>query len=114
MKRDEFARNLAAGTYDLIVLDILRDGPSYGYGIRQRIFARSKGTLNWQDGTIYPVLRHLEEQGLVTSKWQTPQERPPTPLLPPHPARPPSPPTIAPPMDHLHSSNHRPVASVIQ
>ena len=74
MKRDEFARNLAAGTYDLIVLDILRDGPSYGYGIRQRIFARSKGTLNWQDGTIYPVLRHLEQQGLVTSKWQGPKK----------------------------------------
>ena len=74
MKRDEFARNLAAGTYDLIVLDILRDGPNYGYGIRQRIFARSKGTLNWQDGTLYPVLRHLEKQGLVTSKWQNPKE----------------------------------------
>ncbi len=74
MKRDEFARNLAAGTYDLIVLDILRDGPSYGYGIRKRIFARSKGTLNWQDGTIYPVLRHLEKQGLLTSQWQGPKE----------------------------------------
>ena len=33
MNRNEFARNLAAGTYDLIVLDVLRDGPSYGYGI---------------------------------------------------------------------------------
>ena len=72
MKRDEFARNLAAGTYDLIVLDVLRDGPSYGYGIRKRIFKQSKYTLNWQDGTIYPVLRHLEEQGLVTSAWQGP------------------------------------------
>ena len=74
MKRDEFARNLAAGTYDLIVLDVLRDGPSYGYGIRKRLFEQSKHTLNWQDGTIYPVLRHLEEQGVVTSAWQGPQD----------------------------------------
>ena len=33
-----------------------------------------KAPLNWQDGTIYPVLRHLEQQGLVTSKWQHPKE----------------------------------------
>ena len=74
MKRDEFARNLAAGTYDLIVLDVLRDGPTYGYGIRKRIFEQSKGTLNWQDGTIYPVLRHLERQRLVTSHWEGPKD----------------------------------------
>jgi PadR family transcriptional regulator PadR len=74
MKRDEVARNLAAGTYDLIVLDMLRDGPNYGYGIRKRIFARSKGTLNWQDGTIYPVLRHLEKQGFVVSHWKGPKD----------------------------------------
>jgi PadR family transcriptional regulator PadR len=74
MKRNEFARNLAAGTYDLIVLDVLRDGPSYGYGIRQRIFEQSKHTLRWQDGTIYPVLRHLEKQHLVTSVWQGPKD----------------------------------------
>ena len=74
MNRDEFARNLAAGTYDLIILDILRAGPSYGYSIRKRIFEQSHRTLNWQDGTIYPVLRHLEEQGLVTSHWEGPKD----------------------------------------
>ncbi len=74
MNRDEFARNLTAGTYDLIILDILRDGPSYGYSIRKRIFEQSQRTLNWQDGTIYPVLRHLEEQGLVTSHWEGPKD----------------------------------------
>ncbi len=74
MTRDEFARNLAAGTYDLIVLDVLRDGPNYGYGIRKRIFEQSKGTMNWQDGTIYPVLRHLETQGFVASHWKGPKE----------------------------------------
>jgi DNA-binding PadR family transcriptional regulator len=73
MKRNEFARNLAAGTYDLIVLDVLRDGPSYGYGIRQRIFEQSKGTIHWQDGTIYPVLRHLENQGLIAGSWNHPK-----------------------------------------
>jgi DNA-binding PadR family transcriptional regulator len=73
MKRDEFTKNLAAGTYDLIVLDILRDGPNYGYGIRKRIFEQSKGTLNWLDGTLYPILRHLEKQGLVASQWRGPK-----------------------------------------
>ena len=73
MNRDEFARNLLAGTYGLIVLDILHGGPNYGYGIRKRIFKRSNGTWNWLDGTLYPVLHHLEEQGLVTSQWQGPK-----------------------------------------
>ena len=68
------AKNLATGTYDLIVLDVLRDGPNCGYGIRKRIFKQSKGTLNWQDGTIYPVLHHLEKQGLVTSHWKGPKD----------------------------------------
>lgn len=56
------------------MLDVLRDGPNYGYGIRKRIFEQSKHTLNWQDGTIYPVLRHLEQQGPVTSEWQVPKD----------------------------------------
>ena len=72
MNRNEFARNLAAGTYDLIVLDVLRDGPSYGYGIVKRIFAQSKHTIRWHEGTLYPVLHRLEERGLLTSEWISP------------------------------------------
>lgn len=70
MNRNEFARNLAAGTYDLIVLDVLRDGPSYGYGIVKRIFEQSKHTIRWHQGTLYPVLHRLEERGLLTSEWK--------------------------------------------
>lgn len=69
MNRNEFARNLAAGTYDLIVLDVLRDGPSYGYGIVKRIFAQSKHTIRWHQGTLYPVLHRLEKRGFLTSEW---------------------------------------------
>ena len=74
MSRDEFARALLTGTYDLIVLDVLRDGPSYGYGIRKRIFEQSQHTINWRDGTLYPVLRHLEKQGLITGSWTHPMK----------------------------------------
>jgi PadR family transcriptional regulator PadR len=70
MNRDEFARNLAAGTYDLIVLDVLRNGPSYGYGIVKRIFEQSKHTIRWHQGTLYPVLHRLEKRGLLTSEWK--------------------------------------------
>jgi PadR family transcriptional regulator PadR len=73
MDRDEFARNLAAGTYDLIVLDVLRDGPIYGYGIVKRIYEQSKQTIRWHEGTLYPVLHHLEEQGFVASEWKGPK-----------------------------------------
>jgi hypothetical protein len=43
MNRNEFARNLAAGTYGLVVLDVLRDGPGYGYGI-VNAFSSNPGT----------------------------------------------------------------------
>jgi DNA-binding PadR family transcriptional regulator len=69
MNRNEFARNLAAGTYDLIVLEVLRDGPSYGYGIVKRIFEQSKHTIRWHQGTLYPVLHRLEKRSLLTSEW---------------------------------------------
>ena len=69
MNRNEFARNLGAGTYDLIVLDVLRDGPNYGYGIVKRIFEHSKHTIRWHQGTLYPVLHRLEKRGRLTSEW---------------------------------------------
>jgi DNA-binding PadR family transcriptional regulator len=74
MARNEFSRTLAAGTYDLIVLDVLRDGPAYGYGIVKRILAQSKHTIRWGEGTLYPVLHHLEQQGMITSRWNTPKK----------------------------------------
>jgi DNA-binding PadR family transcriptional regulator len=70
MNRDESARNLTAGTYDLIVLDVLRDGPSYGYGIVKRIFEQSHHTIRWHEGTLYPVLHRLEKRGLLTGEWK--------------------------------------------
>lgn len=68
-----FARDLVAGSYDLIILDVLRDGPAYGYGIRRRIFEQSRHTLLWRVGTIYNVLHDLERRGFVASQWHGPK-----------------------------------------
>jgi PadR family transcriptional regulator PadR len=71
MKSDRFAKDLATGSYDLLVLDVLRKRPAYGYEIVRRIAIQSKHTIRWHFGTAYHVLHHLERQGLVTSRWKT-------------------------------------------
>ena len=73
MATHQFAKDLVTGTYDLIILRALRNGPAYGYEIRRRIFEQSKRTILWREGTLYHVFHHLEEQRLVTSSWRTPR-----------------------------------------
>jgi PadR family transcriptional regulator, regulatory protein PadR len=70
MNADQFGKDLATGTYDLLVLDVLRDGPGYGYEILKHIFEQSHRTIRWHNGTLYKVLRDLERRGLVASRWQ--------------------------------------------
>jgi PadR family transcriptional regulator len=73
MRIDQFGKDLATGSYDLVLLDMLSRKPAYAYGIVHEIFDKSKGTTRWHDGTVYHVLHHLEKQGLVTSYWQGPK-----------------------------------------
>jgi len=73
MRIDQFGKDLATGSYDLVVLDMLRRKPAYAYGIVREIFEKSKGTTRWHEGTVYHVLHHLEKQGFVTSSWQGPK-----------------------------------------
>lgn len=69
---NRFDKDLVTGSYDLVLLDVLRDGPAYGYQIKRRIWEQSSGVLRWRDGTIYRVLHHLEQRHLVTSRLTAP------------------------------------------
>ena len=55
----------------VLVLAILEDGPLHGYGIAREIRQRSSEALKLGEGTLYPVLRALETDGFVESKWET-------------------------------------------
>jgi DNA-binding PadR family transcriptional regulator len=73
MTANRFNKDLATGSYDLLVLDVLRDGPAYGYEIIRRIFDQSRHTIRWHKGTLYKVLRDLERRGCVASVWSEPR-----------------------------------------
>jgi DNA-binding PadR family transcriptional regulator len=51
-----------------LVLAILEARPLYGYEIAQR--ARRRANLQWEEGTLYPLLHRLERDGLLSSEWR--------------------------------------------
>ena len=55
------------GTLPSLILKALAHEPSHGYRIAQRIKERSKGVLDFKEGTLYPALHKLENEGLVAS-----------------------------------------------
>jgi transcriptional regulator len=57
------------GHLDLLLLAILENGPAHGYAIIETLRQRSGGTFDLPDGTIYPALHRLEEDGLLASHW---------------------------------------------
>jgi transcriptional regulator len=64
------------GTLALMVLktlDVL--GPLHGYGIARRIEQISGDLLTVNQGTLYPVLLRLEQEGSVASEWGTSENR---------------------------------------
>jgi PadR family transcriptional regulator PadR len=61
---------LLAGTLDLLVLKTLDTlGPLHGYGVARRIEQMSAGTMHLSQGSIYPALIRLEQNGWIATKW---------------------------------------------
>ena len=61
--------DLLQGTLDLLVLKTLADGPMHGWGISLRIQQVSKDVLQVNQGSLYPALHRLEQQGLIEAEW---------------------------------------------
>jgi DNA-binding PadR family transcriptional regulator len=57
------------GHLDLLLLAIVADGPAHGYAIIEALRNRSGGMFDLPEGTIYPALHRLENQGLLQSIW---------------------------------------------
>jgi DNA-binding PadR family transcriptional regulator len=64
MPREQFSGHL-----DLLLLAALRRGPLHGYAIIDHIRSSSRERFDYAEGTIYPALHRLEDDGLLRSRW---------------------------------------------
>ena len=62
-------KELLPGTLDMLILKALSLGPTHGYGVLLRIEATSRGLLSLEQGSLYPALGRLEDQGLIRAAW---------------------------------------------
>ena len=63
------AIDLLQGTLDLLILKTLALEPMHGWGISQRIQQISQDALQVQQGSLYPALHRLEQQGWIAAEW---------------------------------------------
>lgn len=61
--------DLLQGTLDLLVMKTLEQGAMHGWGISLRIQQVSEDVLQVNQGSLYPALHRLEQQGLIESHW---------------------------------------------
>lgn len=57
------------GTLDLLVLKSLEDGPMHGWGITLHIEKISHAMLRVEEGSLYPALHRMEQEGWVSAEW---------------------------------------------
>ena len=70
---EKYERQMKKGVLDMIVLELLKSETKYGYQIIQEMRERSGDIFSLKDGTLYPILYRLEDDGLVVSKWSEPE-----------------------------------------
>jgi PadR family transcriptional regulator PadR len=62
--------DLLQGTLDLLILKTIAREPVHGWGIAKRIQALSGDVLSVGQGSLYPALHRLEQQGWIKAAWK--------------------------------------------
>ena len=68
MAKDNAQSSFQRGVMSLLILSLLDQEDMYGYQIVQEIAARSGGTIVTQEGSLYPVLYKLQDQGMISGE----------------------------------------------
>jgi DNA-binding PadR family transcriptional regulator len=58
------------GVVEMIILEVISHGPTYGYEIAQIATSQSNGYFDLKEGSLYPALHRLEQQQYLASFWQ--------------------------------------------
>ena len=63
-------RDLPKNDIPLLILSVLQDTPRHGYAIAREVERLSADALLMREGTLYPALRVLEQDGLISGAWE--------------------------------------------
>ncbi|GAE30504.1 PadR family transcriptional regulator [Alkalihalobacillus hemicellulosilyticus] len=66
---NKISTDLIRGHTDTIILNILRQGDSYGYQIYKTIIQLSHNQYELKEATLYTAFRRLQKEGMITSYW---------------------------------------------
>ena len=66
---DRYLQQLKKGVLEMLVLEMVCDAPTYGYELILRLKEKSNGFFSLKEGTLYPILYRLEDDGMIESKW---------------------------------------------
>jgi PadR family transcriptional regulator PadR len=66
---DRFLQQLKKGVLEMLVLETVCEGSTYGYELLTGLKARSNDLFALKEGTLYPILYRLEDDGLIESSW---------------------------------------------
>lgn len=68
--------DLRKGSVRALILSLLQEQPMYGYRLSKELQRRSKGYFGFKEGTLYPALHRMEQEGLLRGEWQVVEEGP--------------------------------------
>jgi PadR family transcriptional regulator, regulatory protein PadR len=63
------SRDLFPGALEMMILQVLRGGPSHGYALVRHIRRTSNQLLQVEEGSLYPALQRMLKAGLVKARW---------------------------------------------
>ena len=72
---DRFLQQLKKGVLEMLVLETICAGPTYGYALLTHLKEQTNGLFALKEGTLYPILYRLEDDKLIVSNWSTPEGR---------------------------------------
>ena len=67
---DRFAQQLKKGVLEMLVLKLICEKPTYGYELLSELKTSSQGRFCLKEGTLYPILYRLEDDGMIRSNGQ--------------------------------------------
>ena len=66
---DRLLQQLKKGVLEMLVLEMICQAPTYGYELMSQLKTRSQDLFTLKEGTLYPILYRLEDDGMILSSW---------------------------------------------